>query len=80
MFYVPLHPSDRARTKAKRAVVVVIAIGSTVAVARIFPTEVGTLANGFREGFTTLLIEHILHHWGEIVTVSGAALAHHFHD
>lgn len=75
MFYVPVQPAQ-----VRRAVIVVVTIAGTVATARTFPVEIVHVLNGLREGAQTLLIEHVLHHWGEILVAVGAAAAHHAND
>lgn len=80
MFYIPLRPPAPVRAHAKHAVGGAVAVVLVVSVARVFPGESLHLVEGLKDGFQTLLIEHLLHHWGEIMVAVGAAGAHHFHD
>lgn len=77
MFYVPTRPPARVVRHVASIATAGAVVTVTIVTVRAFPAEAVTLATGFREGITTLLIEHLLHHWGEILVALGAAGAHH---
>lgn len=72
MFFIP----PTVVRRVVRVVVVVGSLGAVVVLVRINPSAAGAMAHGFTEGAQVLLIEHVLHHWGEITVASLAALAH----
>lgn len=71
MFYI--HPPH-----FKRAAVITVTISVTVVGVRAFPQEFAHIANGFKEGVMTLLIEHVLHNWGVILTGAVSMVVHTF--